>query len=85
MIDLYRWWRGELKLAWRFEFADAAAQLERATRRKWWWGFTVTEALRELRQARDRLFENDDERLIRFFRELPWPGTSLRLREKRGM
>jgi hypothetical protein len=62
MIDLYRPWRSGRETAWRFEFNDAAAQLERAARRKWWWGFGVAEALVELRRARDRLIENEHRR-----------------------
>src|SRR5262245_47306025 len=53
-IYLYRPWRFGRETAWRFGFDDAAAQLERAARRRWWWGFDVAEALVELRRARDR-------------------------------
>jgi hypothetical protein len=47
---------------WRFEFDEAPARLEVAARRKRWWGFGVAEALREFRQARDWLLENEQGR-----------------------
>jgi hypothetical protein len=61
-VDLLAPRRSGRDLVWRFDFVDAAAQLERAARRKWWWGFRVTEALSELSLARDRLLENEQGR-----------------------
>jgi len=46
-------------LVWRFEFEETQVQLERAARRRWWWGFGVTEAMAELQQARAKLLASE--------------------------